>query len=374
MAVTLRGANVVCKIFRTSRLGRRDFIVSLFLLICGGLPFRAHSQTPTTNESFFTLVVMPDTQYYTETEPKTEKYFKGQTRWIVSNQEKEHIAFVFQLGDLQQDGNLLRLDKQPDPTVKELLSNPDPKHPPENTPQWERADSAMKVLDDAGVPYSAVPGNHDYFHWDRKTLPVNYLKYFGPQRYSGKSWFGGSSPAMGTSPAGMDMYEYFTAGGHKFLSIGLQFAPQAWDLDWAQKIVAANPGLPTIITTHAYISNDGINKDRRNIWDLLVRKNPQIFLTINGHINGHNEITEKDDAGLDVYEILVDYQDLKVPGYERGGGYMRLMRFYTDKNQIEVKTYSPVTEKFLDDPKDQFTLDCDFTSRLSPHTDAEKKQ
>jgi hypothetical protein len=334
----------------------------------------AMGQTQPSAGPFFTLVAMPDTQYYTEVQEKCEKYFKGQTRWIVANQRSEHIAFVFQLGDLQQDGNLLRLDKQPDPTVKELLRNPNPEHPPENDLQWQRASDAMKILDDADVPYSAVAGNHDYFHWDRKTLPVKFLKYFGPQRYAGKSWFGGSSPAMAKSPAGMDMYQYFTAGGRKFLSIGLQFAPEAWDLDWAQKIINENPGLPTIVTTHSYLGNKGFDKGRRNIWELLVRKNPQIFMTINGHENGHNEITEKDDAGLDVFEILVDYQDLQVPGYERGGAYMRLMRFDTDTNQIKVKTYSPVTGKFLDDPKDQFTLDCNFNQRFAPHTEASQPQ
>jgi hypothetical protein len=74
---------------------------------------------------------------------------------------------------------------------------------------------------------------------------------------------------------------------------------------------------------------------------------------------------EKDDAGLDVFEILVDYQDLEVPGFARGGGYMRLMRFYTGRNQIETRTYSPVTKKFLENEKDQFTLTCDFASRFA---------
>jgi hypothetical protein len=345
-------------------------VILMVVAACSAAP----AQTAPANDRFFTLVVMPDTQYYTQVQWKLDKYFKGQTRWIAANQHSEHIAFVFQLGDLQQDGNLLRLDKQPDPSVKELLQNPNPEHPPENDLQWQRASDAMKVLDDAGVPYSAVAGNHDYFHWDRKTLPVKYLKYFGPDRYAGKPWFGGSSPAMAKSPAGMDMYQYFTVEGRKFLSIGLQFAPDLWDLDWAQKIIDANPGLPTIITTHAYITNKGFDKDRRNIWEHLVRKNPQIFMTINGHENGHNEITEKDDAGQDVFEILVDYQDLKVPGFDRGGGYMRLMRFNTDTNQIEVKTFSPVTGKYLEDPKDQFTLDCDFNQRFELHTEAQKPQ
>src|SRR5207244_7300935 len=53
---------------------------------------------------FFTIVALPDTQYYTELEAKSEQYFKGQTRWIVANRDKEHIAFVTHLGDIQQDG------------------------------------------------------------------------------------------------------------------------------------------------------------------------------------------------------------------------------------------------------------------------------
>ena len=145
---------------------------------------------------------------------------------------REHIAFVNQLGDLQQDGNLLRTDDhQYDPQVKELLGHINPVHPPENDLQWERRQqgAAMKILDDADVPYAAVAGNHDYFHWDRKTLPVKYIKYFGPQqRFAGKAGSGGySPPCNATFPAGMNKYQYFNAGGRKFLSIGLQFAPDA---------------------------------------------------------------------------------------------------------------------------------------------------
>jgi hypothetical protein len=330
------------------------------------------ADAPAADDPFYTLVVMPDTQYYTETQAKLDKYFKGQTEWIVQNRQKEHIVFVSQLGDLQQDGNLLRLDKQPDPAVKELLQNPDPKHPPENTLQWQRASSAMKILDDAGIPYSAVAGNHDYFHWDRKTLPLKYIQYFGPQRYAGKSWFGGYSPANATFPAGMNMFQFFTMGKQKFLHIGLQFAPDGRDLAWAQKIINAHPGLPTIISTHAYVTNKGFDKDRRNIWRELVEKNPQIFLTLNGHESGHNEVTEKDDAGQEVFEILVDYQNYPKP-YAGGEGYMRLMRFYPNRNQIEIKTYSPVTGKFLDNAKDQFTLDCNFTERYAAHEQAAAK-
>jgi hypothetical protein len=349
---------------------RRWSIVLVALLLLPGSLRGAARFTPAAaakdDGNFFSLVAMPDTQYYTEIQWKTDQYFKGQTQWIVDHRADEHIAFVFQLGDLQQDGNLLRTDDhQYDPPAREVIAHMDPAHPPINEFQWKRADEAMKILDDANVPYSAVPGNHDYFHWDRKTLPIYYIQYFGPQRFSGKSWFGGYSPANATWPAGMNKFQIFAAGGIKFLSIGLQFAPDGRDLAWAQKVIDEHPGLPTIISTHAYITNKGFDKDRRNIWDDLVKKNPQIFLTINGHVNGHNHMTEKDDAGLDVYEILVDYQDLEVPGgFARGGGYMRLMRFYPNRNVIETRTYSPVTKKFLENEKDQFTIECNFAQRF----------
>jgi hypothetical protein len=217
----------------------------LLILCCSASATRADgpSEKSPARDEFFTLVAMPDTQYYTEIQWKTDLYFKGQTQWIVDHRADEHIAFVFQLGDLQQDGNLLRTDDhQYDPLAKDAIAHAKPGEQLPNDFQWHRADEAMKILDDADVPYSAVAGNHDYFHWDRKTLPVNFLKYFGPQRYAGRAWFGGASPANATFPAGMNMYQTFSAGGVKFLSIGLQFAPDARDLAWAQKVIDANPG------------------------------------------------------------------------------------------------------------------------------------
>ena len=60
----------------------------------------------------------------------------------------------------------------------------------------------------------------------------------------------------------------------------------------------------------------------------------------------------------------MDYQDYP-KGYAGGDGFFRLMRFYPGRNQIEVKTYSPVMDKFLDNDKDQFTLDCKFAERFA---------
>jgi hypothetical protein len=97
-------------------------------------------------------------------------------------------------------------------------------------------------------------------------------------------------------------------------------------------------------------------------------------MVLSGHINGaHTQIT-KDDAGQPVYELLSDYQDYecsKKTGYDQdyahGGGFLRLMRFYPTKNQVDVKTYSPVIKKYMADKDNQFMLDIDFSNRFSPH-------
>src|SRR5690348_12077498 len=195
---------------------------------------RAAAPAPAPADDFFTIVVMPDTQYYTEVQWKTDQYFFGQTKWIVDHAKDEHIAFVSHVGDLQQDGNLLRMDAhQADPEAKKIMATTQPGDHPANNFQWVRADAAMKVLDDANIPYVAVAGNHDYLHWDRKTLPDPYLHYFGPQRFTGKSWYIASSPASPRFPAGMNSAQLFHAGPYTFLSIGLQYAPDNWDLAWA---------------------------------------------------------------------------------------------------------------------------------------------
>src|SRR5205085_2879552 len=45
----------------------------------------------------WTLVVLPDTQIYSESYPEL---FKDQTRWIVANKDRYNIKYVLHLGDI----------------------------------------------------------------------------------------------------------------------------------------------------------------------------------------------------------------------------------------------------------------------------------
>ena len=111
----------------------------------------------------FTVAVLPDTQFYSQTYPET---FKAQTRWVVANRVAENIAFVSHLGDIVQTGS--------------------------STTQWTNADAAMDILDgnlaatpDGLIPYSATIGNHDYRTMYTKpngaTLYQQYFSALSPE-------------------------------------------------------------------------------------------------------------------------------------------------------------------------------------------------
>ena len=88
--------------------------------------------TGTASGQDFTIIVLPDTQYYSEKYPSI---FKVQTQWIVNNKNTLNIAYVAHTGDIVQ-------------------------HPNDES-EWINADKAMSELDIAMIPYGVVPGNHD---------------------------------------------------------------------------------------------------------------------------------------------------------------------------------------------------------------------
>ena len=355
------------------------------------------------NASRFSIVAIPDPQYYTVVQWKTDEYYNTQMNWIVNNQASRNIAFVAGLGDEVQDGN-------PYTTVNQQITTTFTGNivPQSGTPavngapsintvdplnhdfeaEWKRASNAWAMLDNANIPNYPVAGNHDYYHWDQKKDPSEFVKYFGPQRYASKSWFGGYSPA-GTSTttavsayAGMDTYSYFNAGGYKFLNIAMQYVPDAGDMAWAQSVIDANKGLPTIVTTHDYQNTTGRDGAGNTLWNGLINKggNSQIFMVLSGHVNGVHQQTSTDADGKSVMEILSDYQDHVFntsngynQNYANGGGFLRTMDFDLNANTIHVQTYSPYIDSQGGNPflttgtgsiANDFTLNFDFASRF----------
>lgn len=271
----------------------------------------------------FTVAMLPDTQYYTWT-TAWMKHFTAQTDWIVKNKTAQQIVFVTHVGDIVDSGAALPF-------------------------QWTRADQAMKILDgdlkknpDGVIPYSAVVGNHDYDIIYIKAAATQYIKYFGPSRYSGRSWF------LGASSNKTCMAQRFNAMGKTYLHLGLEWNASDACLLWAQGLLAKNPQEPVIISTHEYLDKgnpghrekDGGKNDSggdncaEHVYRKMVEPFPQVFLVLSGHISGDGRLASKGALGLTTMQMLADYQT----DPNGGNGWMQLIRF--DPAQKSVKSVS----------------------------------
>ena len=106
----------------------------------------------------FTIVMLPDTQSYIRN-PALAPIFEAQTAWIAAHRDAEAIAFVTHVGDVVQNGALGR-DR--------------------NAREWRDARAAIERIGPrgAGIPFSVVPGNHDYDAPDSKVAAERYAEAF----------------------------------------------------------------------------------------------------------------------------------------------------------------------------------------------------
>ncbi len=262
----------------------------------------------------FTIAVIPDTQLYSESYPDI---FLAQTQWIADNAASQNIVFVSHEGDLVDD--------------------------PENMTQWANADRAMTILDNAGIPYGVLPGNHDA----GVSGTTNYNQIFPPDRYSAQPWYGGHYASSNDSS-----YQLFSVGGDDYLILHLQYNPDSGTVAWADGIIKANPKRRVIVTTHTYLDATG---QVNSLWNALIADNPNVYFVLCGHIP--DEVRRTDvSGGHPVYQLLADYQNRP----NGGNGWLRLLRFVPEENTVCVETYSPTLDMYETDANSSFTLDYDM--------------
>ncbi|MFH1022852.1 MAG: metallophosphoesterase [Planctomycetota bacterium] len=279
----------------------------------------------------FTLVVLPDTQTYTLSAPEI---FTAQTRWIRDNKDKWNIAFVAHLGDIVENG------------------------PKED--EWQRANESMSLLDGV-VPYGIVPGNHDYNSTSARNTTL-YNKYFPVSRFEKQPWYGGHFGENNDNS-----YQTFRTEGMDFLSLCLELGPRDEVLEWAGGVIARYPRHRVIVITHCYLNFDGTRvrkgheyhtstyvrkgNDGEAIWEKLVSQHKNIFLVLSGHMLGPAaRLIGEGREGNRVHELFSNYQGSKK-------GWLRIMTFLPRENRIDVTTYSPTLDKYLEDGNNKFSLD-----------------
>lgn len=372
------------------------FLCGLVLVVsCAGEQTRPAEQS-------FTLAMIPDTQNYVDyTRQKATGFvidgselFIQQMEHIASRSKQQggDIAFVASVGDVWQHyvsysdpehskRGLAGMEN--DPARKSVIR-------PHETKNIEipKAIEGYELISNAGIPFGVAPGNHDYDAvwgvtipgYDQPLAHVGGLDMFRSafgsetQFFEGKDWYvdgynGGASSA-----------QIFEAGGYRFLHFAFEMHAGDQVLDWAQSIIDANPGLPTIISTHEFINpqgerkvypaldlalaDPGFNNNPEQIWDKFIRRNDQIFMLLCGHRIGQALRIDDNDFGHKVYQILADYQGRGQAGLDAGArrnengavvglgdGWLREMTFYLggDNPRISVKTYSTFYRQYSDE-------------------------
>lgn len=298
----------------------------------------------------FLVVVLPDTQVYADSRPET---FDSQLQWVARWAEAYNIVFVSHVGDIVQSANALD--------------------------EWAVARAAYDWLEDDDIAHGFSIGAHDYSgRWDR---PVNqdcganftnidcemkdFLDHFGPERYAGRSWYAGSSPS------GHSSFQRVTAGGMDLIFLHMPQDPRRAEVDWAKSILDANPGTLAHLTTHRYLFDYRLTEDlpgplsllpsgrfnaltylfggqtlkfedslsAEDLFEEIVSTYPNIWGVHCGHVDAEFKQTSTNAAGLPVYEILVDYQNMA----DGGGGWMRLLKFNPDANTVDVVSFSTLS-------------------------------
>lgn len=257
----------------------------------------------------FTLITLPDTQFYSA---KFPYLFMEQTLWVRDNAKTLNCKFVIHEGDI--------VDKSSD------LS------------QWRAARQAMSVLDNK-VPYCFSIGNHDM-------SAKNFNNNFPLSKYKSEKWFGGSYDNTNDNT-----YHTFDAAGMKFLILCLQYDPNKPQLvEWANDVIEEHPNHRVIVATHSYLERDRFNPEGRQLWDNVVRKHKNIFLVLCGHLSVGRR-TDTGDNGNTVYSLLADYQ-----GNSFGGdGLLRILKLIQSEDKIEVRTYSTMKNRFMNEGDDKYS-------------------
>ncbi len=354
---------------RCLRLGLVTALLGLIGEARAAAPAAASPPTPVR----WTLAVIGDQQFAVTRERGFDHLdrFSSQSDWLGANAASLNLRMVMQVGDI----------------VEKAV----------NEDEWERASAVMAKLDAAthpdgrtGIPWSVAYGNHEIlgvvlrptFDPAGPGPSARYRHYFGsatgPHRYAGQKEFGG------VSRNDLNTWHVIRSGGdpraRSWLMLSLEVdVPGGGNPDtgfdavrWAQGIIDAHPGLPTVIATHvfegtrhgpphrAYLEGFGHNS-QREIFDKLVRDNPQVFMVLSGHTSEETHQFRPNAAGHPVLQMVTDYN--KWLG-TAGDGFFRLLEIDEPAGVVRVKTYSALLGRHRTDPNSAFEFAVDFPNRF----------
>jgi hypothetical protein len=284
----------------------------------------------------FTIVTLPDTQYYSATtNGGLPAMFQAQTDWIVANRVASNIVMVTHMGDIVQNGD------NGGNSVEWLVA----------TNAMYRLENPLTTLLANGIPYGVAVGNHDQSpigNADGSTLFFN--QFFGESHFLGFDYYGGH---YGTNND--NNFILFSASGLDFILINLEYdeTPAAAVLAWAEGLLNTYTNRRAILTSHYLIGTGNpaaFGAQGQITYDAL-KDNRNLSLMLCGHVAGEGRRSDTFDQHT-IHTLLADYQ-----GRANGGdGWLRIMTFSPSNNIIRVQTYSPWLNQYETDANSRFDV------------------
>ena len=298
------------------------------------------------------------------------------------------VVFLTSVGDVWQN---VTSDTDPDHVARgieplrgvdaEFEAFVDTTIQPDGTLNFEipKAIEGYQLISDAGIPFGVAPGNHDYDAWWTVATPgtepvdlqvhIGGLNNFRAAFGSGTDFFRDRDWYVSGFEGGGSSAQVFSAGGYRFLHLAFEMQAGNDVVAWARDVIDEHADLPTIISTHDYLSPQGERLPNPNmdlavtdpeghnsaeeLWQEFISDTDQIFMILSGHQRGQALRIDRNAFGHEVYQVLADFQGRgqaavdagHVPGQggsSTGDGWFREMTFRLSgaNPRIDVRTYS----------------------------------
>jgi hypothetical protein len=216
----------------------------------------------------------------------------------------------------------------------------------DSTDEWERANSSMGVLIDAGIPYTWCTGNHDVNLKTQKYMGANYLA-FDTSTFKAQDYWLDSFDQKSTAVN-------FTYSGHKFIIVNVEYLGDTSVISWLTNILDSNRDSNIIVATHKYLNSTGGYEYPISTWETefkaILNDYSNVFLVLCGHHVGgtayHKRVNGRE-------EIFFNRQDTNAR-------VARIMTFDLTSSTVHVWTYQDYNRSWALSPEDTFSFNVEL--------------
>ena len=277
-----------------------------------------------TGDYDYSIAVIGDPQYATKSNPEA---VRAAYSWIAENKDGKNIQYVIGLGDLTDQCQ---------------------------EKEWLEAADALKILEDAGIYYSLVRGNHDtaveggISDSSRPTAkPELFDELFAQEDGFYMSQFkeyGG----LYEEGSVKNTYRTLDFEGNKWLILNLDWRVEEGVFEWAKEIIESHSEHRVIIVTHDYLGGTGNQSSNgTKIWDNLAGQYENVVLVLGGH-NSWDNINVNQAVGTNgntVTQMLIDPQ--RADYLLSGVGIVTMFYFSENGSVVDVEHYSPEWDRYF---------------------------